>query len=99
MGCLTVIIFGFNILLALLVDGFCFTLCESSGVPTWITVIVLIISAIAFLLGYALSAEVAIAPRDFWRQSSLEILKKKIGYAWSAKAIVWAIVCIPAAVI
>ena len=43
-----------------------------------------IIGIIAYFIAYAISAEMAIAPRDFWFQTSWGIFKKKVAYAFSA---------------
>lgn len=37
---------------------------------------------IGFLIAYAVSVEVAIAPRDFWTHSDFGLFLKKLGYAW-----------------
>ena len=47
-----------------------------------------IIGIIAYFIAYAISVDMAIAPRDFWFQSSWGIFKKKVGYAFSAYLIV-----------
>lgn len=95
MGCLTVIMVLLNFGFALFVDSMCFAICQGmgtgSGISTWIAIIGIIISNIAFILGYALSAEVTFAPRDFWVLSSFDVLKKKIECAWGAKSILWAL--------
>ena len=47
-----------------------------------------IIGIIAYFIAYAISVDMAIAPRDFWFQTSWGIFKKKVGYAFSAYLIV-----------
>ena len=37
---------------------------------------------IGFLIAYAVSVEVAIAPLDFWTHSDFGLFLKKLGYAW-----------------
>lgn len=51
-----------------------------------------IIGVIAYFVAYAISGDVIIAPRDFWRLSSWQVFKKKMGYAFSAYLIVTLIV-------
>lgn len=95
MGCLTVIVFLFNLGLSISVDAMCFGISmglgAGTGLEVWIADIGIILDNIAFLLGYALSVEVTFAPRDFWRLSSFQVLLKKISCAWGAKAVVWAL--------
>lgn len=47
-----------------------------------------VFGVIGFLIGYAISVEMAIAPREFWWNSEFGVFLKKIGYAWSAAGIV-----------
>lgn len=35
----------------------------------------------AFFIAYAISGDMIIAPRDFWRLSSWQVFRKKLGYA------------------
>lgn len=51
-----------------------------------------IIGVIAYFVAYAISGEMIIAPRDFWRLSSWQVFKKKMGYAFSVYLIVTLIV-------
>ena len=51
-----------------------------------------IIGVIAYFVAYAISGEMIIAPRDFWRLSSWQVFKKKMGYAFSVYLIVTSIV-------
>ena len=44
---------------------------------------------IAFFIGYALSVEVTIAPRDFWVNSAFGIFIKKLGVANMTAFAVW----------
>lgn len=41
-----------------------------------------LIGIIGFFIAYAISGDMIIAPRDFWRFSSWQIFKKKMGYAF-----------------
>lgn len=43
---------------------------------------------IAYFIAYSISGDMVIAPRDFWRLSSWQVFKKKIGYAFTAYLIV-----------
>lgn len=51
-----------------------------------------ILGIIAFFIGYSLSTEIAIAPKDFWLNSSLTIFMKKISIANISAFMTWAIV-------
>ena len=50
-----------------------------------------LISIIAFIIAYGLSVEAALSPRDFFDNSEWDIFCKKLGWAWSAAAIVYAL--------
>ena len=47
-----------------------------------------IVGVIAYFIAYAISGDMIIAPRDFWKLSSWQIFKKKVGYAFSTYLIV-----------
>lgn len=47
-----------------------------------------IVGIVAYFIAYAISGDMIIAPRDFWRLSSWQVFKKKMGYAFSAYLIV-----------
>ena len=47
-----------------------------------------IVGIIAYFIAYSISGDMIIAPRDFWRLSSWQVFKKKMGYAFSAYLIV-----------
>ena len=47
-----------------------------------------LIGIVAFFIAYAISGDMIIAPRDFWRLSSWQVFKKKMGYAFSAYIII-----------
>ena len=51
-----------------------------------------IIGIIAYFIAYSISGDMIIAPRDFWRLSSWQVYKKKMGYAFSAYLIVTVVV-------
>lgn len=51
-----------------------------------------ITGVIVYFVAYAISGDMIIAPRDFWRLSSWQVFKKKMGYAFSAYLIVTLIV-------
>ena len=51
-----------------------------------------IIGIIAYFIAYAISVDMSLSPRDFWFQSSWEIFKKKVGYAFSAYLVVTIVV-------
>lgn len=46
---------------------------------------------IAYFIGYALSVEMTLAPRDFWINSEFGIFIKKLGVANLVALMVWAI--------
>ncbi len=43
-----------------------------------------IVGFVAYFIAYSISGDMIIAPRDFWRLSSWQVYKKKMGYAFSA---------------
>lgn len=47
-----------------------------------------IVGVIAYFIAYSISGDMIIAPRDFWKLSSWQIFKKKVGYAFSTYLIV-----------
>ena len=47
-----------------------------------------IVGLIGYFIAYAISVDMVVSPRDFWFQSSWEIFKKKMGYAFSTYLIV-----------
>lgn len=47
-----------------------------------------LVGFIAYFIAYAISGDMIIAPRDFWKLSSWQVFKKKMGYAFSAYLIV-----------
>ena len=47
-----------------------------------------LLGIIAYFIAYSISGDMIIAPRDFWRLSSWQVFKKKMGYAFSAYLLV-----------
>ena len=47
-----------------------------------------LVGIVAFFIAYAISGDMIIAPRDFWRLSSWQVFRKKLGYAITAYVIV-----------
>ena len=47
-----------------------------------------LVGIVAYFIAYAISGDMIIAPRDFWRLSSWQVFKKKVGYALSTYVIV-----------
>ena len=43
-----------------------------------------LVGIVAYFIAYAISGDMIIAPRDFWRLSSWQVFKKKMGYAFLA---------------
>ena len=51
-----------------------------------------LVGIVAYFIAYAISGDMIIAPRDFWRLSSWQVFKKKMGYAFPAYLIATLIV-------
>lgn len=51
-----------------------------------------LVGIISYFIAYAISGDMIIAPRDFWRLSSWQVFKKKMGYAFTAYLIVTLVV-------
>ena len=51
-----------------------------------------LVGVIAYFIAYAISGDMIVVPRDFWRLSSWQVFKKKMGYAFSAYLIATLIV-------
>lgn len=47
-----------------------------------------LVGIVAFFIAYAISGDMIIAPRDFWRLSSWQVFRKKLGYAITVYVIV-----------
>lgn len=47
-----------------------------------------LVGIVAFFIAYAISGDMIIAPRDFWRMSSWQVFRKKLGYALTAYVVV-----------
>ena len=47
-----------------------------------------LVGIMAFFIAYAISGDMILAPRDFWRLSNWQVFKKKVGYALSTYIIV-----------
>lgn len=47
-----------------------------------------LIGTVGFFIAYAISGDMIIAPRDFWRLSSWQVFRKKMGYAVSVYLVV-----------
>ena len=43
-----------------------------------------IVGFVAYFMAYSISGDMIIAPRDFWRLTSWQVFKKKMGYAFSS---------------
>lgn len=43
-----------------------------------------LVGVIVYFIAYAISGDMIVAPRDFWRLSSWQVFKKKMGYAFLA---------------
>ena len=67
------ILLGLNTILLIILD---LVLWDTS----WMFGLGGIIGIVGFFIGYAISVDMSIAPRDFWRFPKYEIFKKKIVY-------------------
>lgn len=47
-----------------------------------------VLGIIAFFIGYSISGDMIVAPRDYWRLSKWDVFMKKLGYGMSAFALV-----------
>ena len=47
-----------------------------------------LIGMLGFFVAYSISGDMIIAPRDFWRFSSWQVFKKKMGYAFGVYLVV-----------
>ena len=47
-----------------------------------------IVGIVAYFIAYAISGDMIIAPRDFWRLSSWQVFRKKFGYGMGAYVLV-----------
>lgn len=75
MGIISLIVVIFNIILLVGIDIFLWVLEPGYGLGG-------IFSIIIWFITYAVTEEIALAPRDFWVNSALDIVKKKIERAW-----------------
>lgn len=50
----------------------------------WMGGVAGICGIIGFLIAYAISVEMTLAPRDFWTNSEFGVFLKKLGYAWES---------------
>ena len=74
MGCITFVLLVLNIIALVAIDIMFWAESAASGLAG-------VFGIIAFFIGYALSVEVTIAPRDFWVNSAFGIFIKKLGVA------------------
>ena len=79
MGCITFVLLVLNIIA---IDIMFWAESAASGLAG-------VFGIIAFFIGYALSVEVTIAPRDFWVNSAFGIFIKKLGVANMTAFAVW----------
>ncbi len=75
MGIVSLIVIILNIVLLVGVDVFLWFLEPGFGLGG-------VFSIVIWFITYAVTEEIAIAPRDFWVNSALDIVNKKIGRAW-----------------
>lgn len=84
MGCLTLLIFLFNLTIAVAIDAAFWGMGWTLGLAGAIAII-------GFLLAYAISEEAALSPRDFFWNSEWGIFCKKLTWAWGTALVVYAI--------
>ena len=82
MGFITLFLLLCNISVIIALDVFLWTHSAVMG-------LIGLLGLVVFLLGYALSVEISIAPRDFWWNSDFEIFIKKLGFANSSALVIW----------
>lgn len=82
MGCITALIFLCNVGLIIAADVLLWMYSASMGLFGLIGVVV-------FFIAYALSIEISLAPRDFWRNSEFDIFIKKLAFANTAALMSW----------
>lgn len=82
MGCITFVGLALNIIALVAIDIMFWTENAVSGLAG-------VFGIIAFFIGYALSVEVTIAPRDFWVNTTFDIFIKKLGVANMTAFAVW----------
>ena len=76
-----IVIIVFNVLLLLVLDLACLW-------PTsWMFGLGGVFGIGGFFVGYSISSDMSIAPRDFWRFPKFEIFKKKLAYGNSVAVI------------
>lgn len=73
------IVFVSNLLGLLIINIYLWTVAWSWGLGG-------LIGIVGFFVGYKLSDGMTIVPRDYWRNSSYEIFKKKLAYGNSIAA-------------
>lgn len=84
MDCISFVLLALNIIALVAMDIMFWTESTASGVAG-------IFGIIAFFIGYALSVEVTIAPREFWINSAFGIFIKKLGVANMTAFVIWLI--------
>ena len=82
MAVITFILLSLNICALVVIDIYFWIVSWQSGFSG-------LIGIVAFFIGYALSVELSIAPRDFWWNSEFDIFIKKLGFAWSTASTVF----------
>ena len=82
MGFIAFILLSLNIVALIAIDIYFWVVSWQSGLSG-------LIGILAFFIGYALSVELSIAPREFWWNSEFDIFIKKLGFAWSAAGTVF----------
>ena len=92
MGCITLFLLLCNIVVIIALDVF---LWMHYSVTMGL---IGLIGLVAFFIGYALSVEISIAPRDFWWNSEFDIFIKKLTFANSTALFVWGIAIVIALV-
>lgn len=82
MGCITVLILLCNIGLIVAADVLLWMYSATMGLFGLIGVVV-------FFIAHALSTQMSLAPRDFWRNSEFDIFIKKLAFANIAALMAW----------
>ena len=82
MGCITALLFLCNVALIIAADVLLWMYSATMGLFG-------LIGVAAFFIAHALSVQISLAPRDFWRSSEFDIFIKKLAFANIAALMAW----------
>ena len=87
MGCITFFLLAINIAVVIALDVALWDIGWQLGLAG-------IVSIIAFFIAYSISEETALSPSDFFWNSEWGIFCKKLGWAWGAALVIFALIYI-----